>query len=265
MIDWWWAYLLLGGFVGFFSGLLGIGGGAAMVPVLAFIFAAKQFAPDHVVHLALGTAITSIVFTSMASVFSHHHHQAVNWRIVLSIAPGIFVGTFGGALLAGFMDLRLLSLIFTVLIYYLSSQMLIERKPGPVREFPGTGILSLVAAGIGLISSLTATGGAALVVAFLAKRGIRIHEAIGTAAAIGWPLAMAGAAGYVLSGQRADQLPDYSIGYVYLPALAMIVFSSIIMAPIGARIAHRTPGRMLKKIFAVLLFVLATSMLLRFF
>ncbi|MDP2239847.1 MAG: sulfite exporter TauE/SafE family protein [Burkholderiales bacterium] len=265
MIEWWWAYLLLGGFVGFFSGLLGIGGGAAMVPVLAFIFAAKQFAPDHVVHLALGTAITTIVFTSMASVLSHHRHQAVNWRIVLRVAPGIFIGTFGGALLAGFMDLRLLSVIFTVLIYYLSAQMLKERKPGPILEFPGTSIVSLVAAGIGLISSLTATGGAALVVAFLIKRGIRIHEAIGTAAAVGWPLAVAGGAGYVLSGLRVEHLPDYSIGYVYLPALAVIVLSSIIMAPIGARIAHRTPGRMLKRIFAVILFVLATSMLLRFF
>lgn len=265
MTDWWWAYLALGAFVGFFSGLLGIGGGSAMVPVLAFIFAARQFAPDHVVHLALGTAITTIVFTSVSSVISHHRHKAVNWRNVLRIAPGIFAGTLGGALLAGYLDLRMLSMIFTALIYYLSAQMLFDRKPHASRASLDWGGLWLAAAGIGLVSSLTATGGAALVVAYLVKRNIRIHEAIGTAAAVGWPLAMAGAIGYILSGLRVHGLPEYSIGYIYLPALLGIALSSVIIAPIGARIAHRTPAKALKKIFAVLLFVLATSMFLRFF
>ncbi|MFN7086010.1 MAG: sulfite exporter TauE/SafE family protein [Burkholderiales bacterium] len=265
MTDWWWAYLALGAFVGFFSGLLGIGGGAAMVPVLAFIFSAKQFAPAHVVHLALGTAISTIAFTSVASVLSHHRHRAVNWRNVSRIAPGIFAGTFGGALLAGYMELRALSLIFTVLIYYLSAQMLFDRKPVPGRTVSGWSGLWLAAAAIGVVSSLTATGGAALVVAYLTKRGVRIHEAIGTAAAVGWPLAMAGAIGYVVSGLRATGLPPYSFGYVYLPAVLGIVLASVATAPLGARIAHRTPGRTLRKVFALVLFVLATSMFLRFF
>jgi len=159
----------------------------------------------------------------------------------------------------------MLSMIFTVLIYYLSAQMLFDRKPDASRAAPGWSGLWLAAAGIGLVSSLTATGGAALVVAYLVKRNIRIHEAIGTAAAVGWPLAMAGAIGYILSGLRVIGLPEYSLGYIYLPALLGIALSSVIMAPIGARIAHRTPGKILKKIFAILLFVLATSMFLRFF
>jgi len=263
--DWWWAYLAVGAFVGFFSGLLGIGGGSSLVPVLAFIFAAKQFAPDYVVHLALGTAISTILFTSVTSVYSHHRHQAVNWRNALKIAPGIFVGTFGGAFLSGYINVSLLSLIFTALIYYLATQMLLGRKPETARVFPGAVRLWLSACGIGVLSSLTATGGAALVVALLVKRGVRIHEAIGTAAAVGWPLAAAGAAGYILSGLRVQGLPEYSLGYIYLPALAMIVVASMLMAPVGARIAHRTSSTKLKKVFAGLLYILATAMLLRFF
>lgn len=111
MSEWWLAYLALGAFVGFFSGLLGIGGGSAMVPILAFIFAANQFPPDLVVHLALGTAMATLVFTSVSSVITHHRHQAVHWALVYKIVPGILIGTFGGALLAGYLNLRILSLI----------------------------------------------------------------------------------------------------------------------------------------------------------
>ena len=265
MFDWWWAYLAVGAFVGFFAGLLGIGGGAAMVPVLALIFAAKQFGSVHAVHLALGTAMATMLFTSISSVRAHHQHNAVNWPVVRRMAPGIIAGTFGGALLASVLDVRLLTVVFTTLIYYLSAQMLFGRKPRPgtmPQTIAGT---SAAATGIGMISSLTATGGAALVVAYLVKRGARVHEAIGTAAGIGWPLAAAGTAGYVLTGWSETGLPEYSVGYVYLPALTGIVLASVLLAPLGARLAHRTPGPLLKKIFAIILFLLATKMLISFF
>lgn len=266
MFDWWWAYLALGAFVGFFAGLLGIGGGAAMVPVLAFIYAAKGFAPDHVVHLALGTALATMLFTSISSVREHHRHGAVNWSIFRRMVAGIIVGTFAGALLAGVLNLRLLTIVFTALIYFLSAQMLFGRKPQPGAGLSTTTTagMNAAAAGIGMISSLTATGGAALVVTYLVKRGTRVQEAIGTAAAIGWPLAVAGTAGYALTGVGQQGLPDYSLGYVYLPALAGMVVASVLLAPVGARLAHRTPGTVLKKIFAVVLFVLATKMLISF-
>ena len=265
MFDWWWAYLAVGAFVGFFAGLLGIGGGAAMVPVLALIFAAKQFAPAHAVHLALGTAMATMLFTSVSSVRAHHQHNAVNWMLVRRMAPGVVVGTFGGALLASVLELRLLTIVFTVLIYYLSAQMLFGRKPQPGTA-PQTAVgAGATAAGIGAISSLTATGGAALFVAYMVKHGTRVHEAIGTAAAIGWPLAAAGTVGYLLTGWSETGLPEYSIGYVYLPALAGIVIASVLLPPVGARLAHRTPGPLLKKIFAAILFLLATKMLVSFF
>ena len=152
MSEWWLAYLVLGAFVGFFSGLLGIGGGSVMVPVLAFIFAANQFTPSSVLHLALGTAMATLVLTSVSSAITHHRHQAVNWTLVYKIAPGVLVGTFGGALIVGYLNLGILSLLFTLLIYFLATRMLFDSKPMTNSELPGMGTLSLVAGGIGLIS-----------------------------------------------------------------------------------------------------------------
>lgn len=266
MLDWWWAYLALGGFVGLIAGLLGIGGGAAMVPVLAFIFAAKGFDPGLIVHLALGTSMATIVFTSIASVLAHHRHGAVNWVTVKRMAPGIILGTFGGALLAGLLNARFLTVVFMLLILWSSSQMLAGKPPRSAdKKPPGVFINGLIAAGIGMISSLTATGGGSLVVVYLVRYGTRIHEAIASAAAIGWPLAAAGTAGYVITGWNQPQLPAHSLGFVYLPALAGIVIASMVFAPLGARLAHRTPGSLLKKVFALLLLALATKMLISFF
>jgi uncharacterized membrane protein YfcA len=263
--DGWWIFLTLGAFVGFFSGLLGIGGGAAMVPVLALVLAARNLEVDNVVHLALGTSIATMLFTSASSMRSHQRHGAVRWRVFTGIAPGVLAGTFGGALLAGYLDARILSVAFTALIYYLATLMLIDRKPPSPREMPGMVSLSSVGGIIGVISSLTATGGSALVVPYLVRRGLTVHHAIGTAAAIGWPLALAGTIGFILSGLGRPDLPQWSVGFVYLPALGWIVIASMLMAPVGASIAHRTPGRTLKRVFAVVLYVLATNMLIRFF
>ncbi len=265
MLEWWWAYLALGAFVGFFAGLLGIGGGAAMVPVLAFIYAAKGFDPAQVIHLALGTSMATILFTSVSSVWAHHRHGAVNWQIVRRMTPGIVIGTFGGALLASALDVRVLAIVFTLLIYYISAQMFFGKKPASGAAPLSTAGLNLAAGIIGVISSLTATGGAALVVTYLVKRGIAIHQAIGSAAAIGWPLAAAGTTGFLITGIGQPGIPAYSLGFIYLPALAGIVIASVLLAPLGARLAHRTPGALLKKIFAALLFTLATKMLISFF
>ncbi|MGH8648154.1 MAG: sulfite exporter TauE/SafE family protein [Burkholderiales bacterium] len=265
MTEWWWAYLALCAFVGFFGGLLGIGGGSAMVPVLAFIFAAKGFPAPYGVHLALGTCIATILFTSASSVVSHHRREAVNWRVLARMVPGVMLGTFAGALLAGRLDARALSIAFTLLIYYLATMLLMDRKPATRRELPG--VLGLSAAGgvIGAVASLTATAGASLVVPFLVGRNVSVHEAIGTAAAVGWPVALAGTTGYLVSGMAVNGLPGWSVGFVYLPALAWIVVASMLMAPVGAAVAHRTQGKTLKRVFAVVLYALATAMLLQFF
>jgi uncharacterized protein len=262
MIEWWWVYLALGAFVGFFNGLLGIGGGSAMVPVLAFVFAARGY--SDAVHLALGTAITTMLFTSISSVRSHHLRKAVNWSVLRAMAPGLLAGTFAGALLAGMLEVRLLSIAFTALIFYFAFQMLRTQSPAPERAVPAWTALSAFGVFIGFISSLSATGGASLVVPFLVKRNIAIHHAIGTAAAVGSPIAAAGAVGYAIAGWHSQPLPAHSIGYIYVPALVGVAVASVLMAPVGAAVAHRTPGRTLKKVFAMMLFALATTMLIKF-
>ena len=264
-MDWWWAYLAVGVFVGFFSGLLGIGGGALMVPLLAFIFAAKGFAPQYVVHLALGTCVAAMLFTATSSARSHHRHKAVNARVLARMVPGIVIGTLAGAALASRLDARLLTLAFTVLIFYAATLMVIEVKAQAARELPGAARMSAVAAAIGLFSSLTATGGSAMAVAYLVRRSLSVHEAIGTASALSWSLALVGTIGYLAAGWGLPALPEWSIGFIYLPALVLIVATSMLMAPVGASVAHRTPGRTLKRLFAVVLYALAVGMLLRFF
>jgi uncharacterized membrane protein YfcA len=216
------------------------------------------------VHLALGTAIASILFTSASSVRSHHLRHAVNWRIVRTMVPGVLVGTFSGALLAGSLDARLLSIAFTVLVFYFASHMLRTSAAHPSNALPRTAAMSAFALFIGFISSLSATAGASVVVPFLVRRNVPIHEAIGTAAATGWPIAAAGTAGYVIAGLGTAGLPQYSVGYVYLPALCGLVVASVLMAPVGASVAHRLPGTVLKRVFAIVLLTLATSMVLKF-
>jgi uncharacterized membrane protein YfcA len=265
MSDWWWAYLSLGAFVGFFGGLLGIGGGAAMVPVLAIIYAAKGFAPGVIVHLALGTSIATMIFTSASSVLSHHRRGAVHWTAWRRMVPGVIAGTLAGALLAGQLDPRLLAIAFTILIYALATQMMFDSRLTPTGTLPGTAALSAGGGAIGFISSLSATGGAALTVPFLVKRSLTIHQGIGTASAVGWPLALAGAAGYAWTGWGREGLPEWSLGFVYVPALLWIAAASMALAPVGARVAHRTPGRTLKRIFALVLYGLATNMLISTF
>jgi uncharacterized membrane protein YfcA len=264
MFDWWWAYLGVGAFVGFFSGLLGIGGGSATVPVLAFIFAAKGFPADHVVHMALGTAVAAMLFSAASSVRSHHLRHSVNWRVVRFMVAGVLIGTLAGAFVAGALDARLLSVAFTAVIVYAATQMIRPHVPQPTGELPSATAMSTFGAVVGFISSLSATGGASIVVPYLAKRHVPIHESIGSAAAVGGVIAAAGAVGYAISGWSAPGLPPYSVGYVYLPGLFFVVTASVATAPLGAAVAHRTPGPTLRKIFAVFLLALATGMMVKF-
>ena len=261
---WLFAYLLVGAFVGFLAGLLGIGGGMTLVPILAALFAAQQLAPESVVHLALGTGMASIMFTGSASAREHHRHGAVDWRIVARLVPGIVAGTLMSTLASGWISQRALALAFAAIVYGGATQILLGRKPAAARTLPGT--LPVVAIGmlIGIISGLVSAGGTFLTVPFMLFCGVAMHTAIGTGAAIGVPIAVVGTIGYVASGLRIGGLPDYSVGFVYLPALAALVVGSVFTAPFGARAAHRLPVPTLRRVFAALLYVLATRMLITY-
>jgi uncharacterized membrane protein YfcA len=259
-IFWLW-YLLLGAGAGFLAGLLGIGGGLVQVPVLVFLFSAQQIAPEHVLHLALGTAMASVLFTAASSVRAHHFHGAVDWSIVRRMAAGVAFGVALAAFIAGRAPTRALAIFFTAFVYCAATQLILNLRPDAQRALPGRFGMFLAGAVVGGISSLVAAGGALLSVPYLTWCNVRMHQAIGTAAAVGFPVAIAGSIGYVANGWGTSGLPSGSFGYIYLPALFWIVAASMPAAPIGARFAHRTPTGTLRKVFALLLYVLATRML----
>ncbi len=260
-VPWALAYLALGAFAGLFAGLLGIGGGVVMVPVLASIFAAQGgFPPGEVLHMALGTSMAAIIFTASASLRAHHAHGAVLWRVVAKITPGVLLGTGVGAMVAARIPAVPLAIFFAVFVSLVALQMALNLKPKAERDLPGTpGILS-VGFGIGVLSALVAIGGGSMTVPFLTWCNVRVQRAIGTSAAVGLPMALGGTAGYIFNGWHHPGLPAGSIGYVYLPGLAVLVLSSMVMAPRGARMAHRMPVETLRKIFAGLLVVLAAKL-----
>jgi len=260
-MDWWWAYLAIGVAVGFLAGLLGVGGGMVMVPMLFFVFTAKGFPPEHLMHFALGTAMATVAFTSVSSVFAHHRHGSVDWPAARAMAPGIVVGALGAALAAGFVPTRPLAVFFTGFMFYAALQMFFQKAPVPTRRLPGAGGLFAVGAGIGAISSILAAGGAFLSIPFLARCNVPLRRAIGTAAANGFPIAAAGTVGYVVHGLSVPQLPQGSLGFVYLPALALVVVASMPLAPLGARLAHRLPVKRLRVVFSLVLLALALRML----
>ncbi len=257
----WLAYLGIGALVGFAAGLLGIGGGIVMVPLLVFVFAATGMATDHVLHVALGTALAAMVFTSLSSMRAHHAHGAVDWKIARAMSPGMLAGSFGAALAAGFIPTRPLAIGFTAIVFYAATQILLDLRPHSSRELPRAPGLFAAGAVIGAVSSLLAAGGAFLTIPFLAWCQVPLRRAIGTAAANGLPIAIAGTAGYVINGLRAEGLPAMSVGYVYLPALALITTTSMLLAPMGARLAHRLPVKRLRQIFALMLYGFAIKML----
>ncbi len=260
-VEWLAGYLLLGAFVGFFAGLLGVGGGGIMVPVLTTMFAAQGFPHEHLVHVALGTSMAAIVMTSVSSLRAHHKHGAVRWDIVRGITPGVLLGTFAGTFVASRVDSAPLAIFFGCFMAYVSLQMILNVKPKPSRDLPGALGLASVGGGIGLVSALVAIGGGSLSVPFMTWCNVKMQNAIGTSAAIGLPIALAGAAGYLINGWASTGLPDWSIGYVYLPALVAVSLVSMFTAPLGARLAHRLPVATLKKIFAGVLVVLSLKML----
>lgn len=262
-MDWYLAYLLLGTIVGLLGGMFGIGGGTILVPVLLFLFDAQRFPAEHLLHLALGTSMATIVFTSLVSMRKHHQHGAVNWRVVRRLTPGILLGTAIGALFASSVPPHFLGIFFALFVYFAASQMLFDVRPHASRQLPGFAGMTLTGTLTGWLSSLVSIGGGTVVVPFLLWCNVSLRNAIGTSAAIGFPVAVGGTAGYIVIGMNNPALPDHHLGFVYMPALFWVALASVITAPIGARATHRMKVGLLRKLFAVLLIALATKMLFK--
>jgi uncharacterized protein len=258
---WLLAYLALGAFVGFLAGLLGIGGGMVMVPFLSMIFLAQGFPFETKMQVILATSMATIIFTAISSVRTHHAKGAVKWPVVLAMAPGILLGAFIGTRVVATLSTRFLAIFFTCFLFYTATQMLMNFKPKASRTLPGKAGLFGAGGVVGMLSSLVGAGGGFFSIPFLSWCNMALHTVVGTSAALGFPIAVFTTLGNVVQGWSAANVPQPSLGYVYLPALIGIAVTSVLTAPFGARLAHRLPVATLKRIIAILLYLLALKML----
>lgn len=254
--------LALGVCTGFLAGLLGIGGGMLLVPFITLILTGRGVEADLAVKMAIATSMATIVFTSVSSVRAHHKKGAVRWDIVRSLAPGIVLGSLVAsigvfALLKG----SWLALFFAGFVGFSATQMLLDKKPAPSRTLPGTAGLLGSGGVIGFLSGLVGAGGGFISVPFMLWCNVAMHNAVATSAALGFPIALANVLGYMVAGQNTQGLPAGAVGYVFLPALLVVATASVLTAPLGVKAAHALPVKPLKRIFAFVLYLLASYML----
>ena len=237
-------YLATGALAGFAAGLLGVGGGLIIVPVLYTVFGYLGFDSAHLMHLA------------------HHRKRAVLWPVFTLLAPGILVGAWLGGMIAARLDTTILKPVFGVFELFVAIHLL--RRAVPVLHRYSIGRIKAFFGGnvIGGVSAIVGIGGGTLTVPFLAWHNVAMRNAVATSAACGLPIAIAGTASYIVTGIGVTGLPDHAVGYVYLPAFALIVLTSFLFAPLGARAAHALPEPMLKTGFGLFLLAVSAKMLL---
>ncbi len=258
--------LALGLIAGFLAGLLGIGGGMLMVPLLTFVLSQRSVEPGQAVKMAIATSMATITFTSMSSVRAHHRRGAVRWEVVRGMAPGIVAGALvAGAGAFAFIKGQALAGFFALFVGFSATQMLRGGKPAATRQMPGWAGQSAAGGVIGFVSGLVGAGGGFLSVPFMTWCNVPIHQAVATSAALGFPIALANTAGYLIGGWQLRSALPGAFGFLYVPALVLISCASVLMAPLGARAAHAMNVGQLKKMFAFLLYALAAYMLWRAF
>lgn len=252
--------LAAGAIAGTLAGLFGIGGGIIVVPALVLVFTQQGVNSDVLMHLAIGTSLATIVTTASSSIRAHHKRGAIQWHAFRRITPGILFGALCGALIADRLDSNTLRILFACFLIAVGTQMIINRQPSAHRQLPGLLGMSFAGSIIGTVSSMMGVGGGTMSVPFLSWCNVPMRNAVATSAAIGLPIAIGGAISFAVTGWGQANLPQYSLGYINLPAYIGIVVTGIIFAPLGASLAHRLNPVLLKRIFAVFLFIVAARL-----
>ena len=255
-------YLLLGALAGIVAGLFGIGGGLLIVPVLVFTFELQGIPVEVLTHMAVATSLATIVITSISSIRTHHQHGAVRWELFRPLGIGILLGAVLGVNTAVQLPGPVLQLSIGIFVLVVAVQMALNLKPSAGETRPSKLELGVAGGGIGWASAIFGIGGGTLTVPYLSWRRISMPQAVATSAACGLPIALMGAATNVGLGWGHPQLPEWSLGYVYLPAFLGIVLASSLTAPAGARLAHRLPQARLKKVFALFLLLVSLRFIL---
>ncbi len=253
-------YLFFGAIVGILAGLMGVGGGAVLVPILDFTLGLQGVSPLYIHHMAIATSMANILFTSAVSAWSHNKHGTIPWDLVRWMTPGILAGSFGSTFAAAAVPAAPLKFVFACFLVYAASQMIMDIKPRPSRQLPGAVGLTLMGTLIGLFSGFLGVGGAAITLPFLIMCNVPMISVISASAAFGFPIAVAGTAGFIWNGLGIPELPEHSLGFVYLPALAGLISASVLTTPLGAKLAHALPVRSIKRFFGVFLIFMSARM-----
>lgn len=255
------ASLLLGMFAGLMAGLFGIGGGLIVVPILVFLFTAYDL-PKHLIMLmAIATSLATIIPMGCASTFTHHRFGAVLWQKVRRLVPGIFIGATLGAALASLISTALLRNLFICYLLYVGMHMALGKNPKSGAASFSLLTDAIISTLIGMISALLGIGGGTMTVPYLVYNRYPMHNAVAIASACGLPIAIAGTLSYMVLGLKVVGLPEWSLGYVYLPSFFAVSLSGVLTAPLGAKLAHKLPAKHLKRYFSVLIFLLAAKMI----
>lgn len=260
--EYFFVYLLLGATAGLFAGLFGIGGGIILVPALTWIFSNQGMPTDLVLLVAIATSLATIILTSISSVVAHHKRGAIQWGIVLRFAPAILVGSLVGTLIAQQLEPGTLKIIFGVFLIGVAIQTGLQIKPKKQTLWLNKWSCGFGGALIGACSSLLGIGGGTLTVPFLLKCQQPIRNAVAISSACGFPIAVAGTIGYIILGWNVPDRSTWSLGYIYGPAFIGIVASSVLFAPIGAKLAHSLPTKQLKRLFAIFIFIVGCKFVL---
>ncbi len=255
------AFLATGALAGLLAGLLGIGGGAIIVPALIGIFGYLHLDGVWAPHQAVATSLATIIATGSVSAYSHHRRNALDWPAFRQLGPALLIGAGLGALAGGQIAPIWLQRLFALFLLYTGARMLLRKQLSAPRPFPLPPRVLGVGVGFGLLSAVLGVGGGILVVPFLARHGIELRRAVGTASACGVPIAAAGSLGFIISGWDRAGLPPHSFGFIYWPAVLAIVATSMPFANLGTRLAHRLPTSAVKRIFALLLLLVGVGLL----
>lgn len=256
--------LVLGLIVGFLAGLMGIGGGAIVGPVLTMIFSARGMSADLAVKMAIATSMAVIVLTSLSSVRAHHQRGAVRWDIFAGMAPGVITGGLIGSVgIFALVKGNTLAVLFALFIGF--SVMQIWRRQDSVghKPMPGFGGKFMAGSAMGLLAGLIGAGGAFVSMPFMLAHDVALINAVATSSALGFVVAVVNSGGFALGGASHPGLPPWSLGYVWLPGLAVVALSSVCTAPLGAKLAHALPVNVLKRLLCGVLLSLAAYMLFK--
>ncbi len=251
----WLSFAIAGSFAGLIAGLLGLGGGLVVVPLLVVLFGWQGMAAEQIMHMAIGTSMMAICVTALASLTAHHRHHNIDWPTVKKLIFGLVLGGFFGAWLASQLPGEVLQLFFAVFALLMAVRVWIKSSHSGYSQLLKPATATFFGGVTGVVSAFVGIGGGTLVVPYLLLAGLPIKRAIGSAAACGLPIAVSAVAGFIV--WAPDSSTKWQTGYIVWPAFIAIAITSSIYAPLGVKLAKRLPDKLLRQLFSIALFAVA--------